>query len=148
MLENLFGAGQIAPSERGLRHTASNMLIDIVADAVPNIDEFAFFGRLKTVSLKDITAHKASAICSRDEIKDYIDIAFLTKQQSWSLKDLEILAEEKFKLGTITEPKLLTELLAKQDAFRVTPHLFLRDGWENAKLVEQQIHYLVEDTTL
>lgn len=148
ILTKLFGANQVVLAERGFRHIQSNMLIDIVADSTSNIAEFETYSNLKTASLKDLAAHKASAICSRDEIKDYIDISFLTKQQNWSLKDLEMLAEQKFKLGTITEAKLLTEILAKREAFTVTPKLFLRDGEKNTKLVEQQMNYLIENTSL
>lgn len=147
-LEKTFTADQIETTDRGFRHTASQMLIDVVTDTTPNIDDFSAFDNLKTAGLKDLAAHKASAVCSRDEIKDYIDIAFLTKHRHWLLKDLEKLAEQKFKLGTITEEKLITELLAKREAFTITPAFFLRDGEKNAKLVQQQITYLIEQTSL
>lgn len=148
VLVELFGAEELTTTDRGLRHAASNMLIDCVNDSVPNIDAFASFGHLKTASMKDLAAHKASAICSRDEVKDYIDIAFLTKQYGWLLQDLERLAQQKFALGTITEEKLITELLTKREAFSITPNLFLRDGSENTNLVQQQITYLIEHTSL
>lgn len=147
-LEELFGARSIAPTDRGLLHTTSNMVIDIVADETPNIDEFVSFGHLRTSSLKDLAAHKASALCSRDEVKDYIDIAYLTKQQGWLLKDLAQLAERKFQLGTISEEKLLTELLAKREAFRIPLEIWLRQPEENSKHVEQQIQHLLETTSL
>lgn len=148
LLEKLFGTDSITPTDRGFLHTASNMVIDIVADSSPNIDEFVLFGNLHTASLKDLAAHKASALCSRDEVKDYIDIAYLTKHQGWLLKDLAQLAEKKFHLGTISEEKLLTELLAKREAFTIPLEIFLRSPEENSKRVDQQIQHLLETTSL
>lgn len=148
ILDEAFGAKQFLPTDRGFQDVTSHILIDVVADAMPNIDSFMSFGRLKTASLKDLAAHKASAICSRDEVKDYIDIAFLTKHEGWLLADLEKLGEEKFKLGTITEEKLVTELLAKREAFAITPGLFLREGQKNATFVTQQIDNLLKNSSL
>lgn len=143
-----FGSEVVGVTDRGFLHNASGVVIDAVADAVPNIGEFVAFGNLQTASLPDAVAHKASAICSRDEIKDYIDIAFLTKHMSWSLKDLEDLAEKKFGLGTINEEKLLTELIAKRDVFTVRQDMFLRNGAECVKTVQEQIAKLIAGSTL
>ncbi|MBI2644838.1 hypothetical protein HYW94_01515 [Candidatus Uhrbacteria bacterium] len=118
------------------------------ADGNRNIDEFVLFGNIRTAGLRDSAASKASALCSRDEIKDYIDLAFLTKQQGWLLKDLEEFAEEKFGLGAITEEKLLTELLDKKTSFTIPLHIFLRDAEENRACVERQIAYLIEHVSL
>lgn len=147
-LQEMYSVEVIRVTDKGFLHEPSGMMIDAVADAVPNIEEFAAFGALKTASLPDMAAHKASALCSRDEIKDYIDMAFLTKNENWSLKDLEDLAERKFGLGTISEEKLLTELIAKRDIFAVRPDLFLRDGGENVKVVQIQIAKLIAGATL
>lgn len=143
-----FGSDAVGVTDRGFLHNASGVVIDTVADAVPNIGEFVAFGNLKTASLQDAAAHKASAICSRDEIKDYIDIAFLTKHMSWSLHNLENLAERKFGLGTISEEKLLTEIIAKQDVFTIRPDMFLRNGAECVKTVQEQIAKLIAGSTL
>lgn len=148
LVEQAFGAESIEPSEKGFLHTESGMVIDIVADGSKNIDEFVSFGNLQAASMKDLAAHKASALCSRDELKDYIDIAFLTKQQQWSLRDLEYFAEQKFQLGTIREEKMLTELLAKREMFTIDPAIFLRSPEENKALVEHQITTLIEQTSL
>lgn len=142
------GEKAIGVTDKGFLHGPSGMAIDAVADAVPNIGDFVLFGQLKTASLLDVAAHKASAICSRDEIKDYIDLAFLTRREDWSLKDLEDLAEKKFGLGTISEEKLLTELIAKRDVFTVRPDLFLRDGAENVTVAQKQIAKLIGNATV
>lgn len=148
VLEELFGADAIVLTKEGFLHTESRMVIDAVSDAIPNISEFGSFGRLRVAGLKDLAAHKASAVCSRDEVKDYIDIAFLTKHQGWALKDLAEFAEEKFRLGTISEEKLVTELLDKRDHFTVPPTIFLRSPEENSKLVQERIADLINRTTL
>lgn len=148
LLEEAFGAETITLSDKGFIHQSSGMIIDIVADGSPNIGDFEQFGNLKTAHLKDLTAHKASALCSRDEIKDYIDIAFVTKDQGWLLRDLAEFAEQKFKLGTLREEKLLTELIAKRDAFSIPIDIFLRSPEENIKIVTAQVDYLIEQTSL
>lgn len=148
LLQKTFGKDTIVITQDGFMHSPSGMLIDAVADGVENIDGFVLFESLKTAGLKDLAASKASAICSRDELKDYIDIAFLTRHAGWSLKDLADLAEQKFQLGTVTEEKLLTELIAKQDMFTIPEEIFLRDGKANRAFVEQQINVLLKQTTL
>lgn len=148
LLEDLFGSNTITLTDRGFLHSESRMIIDLVADGSPPIDNFRPFGNLQTASLPDLAAHKASALCSRDEVKDYIDIAFLTKQQHWLLQDLEQLAEKKFTLGTISEEHLLSELLAKRDAFSIPPEVFLDSPEENISIVSAQIDYLIDRTSL
>ncbi len=148
VLTGLFGNDAITETDRGFLHTASKTVIDVVADRVKAIDSFVPYGNLQTVSLKDLAASKASALCSRDEVKDYLDIAFLTKRQGWLLRDLAGLAEEKFGLGTVSEERLLTELLAKRDLFRVPPDLFIRNADENLALIHQQVAYLLEHTSV
>ncbi len=148
LLEDVFEPGSIIPADKGFLHRESNMVIDIIADGSPNISEFEPFGNLRTASLQDLAAHKASALCSRDELKDYIDIAFLTKDQGWLLEDLARIAEQKFRIGTISEEKLLTELLAKRDAFSISPEIFLRAPEENIATVTTQINYLIDNTSL
>lgn len=148
MLEGVFGMKTIIATDRGFIHQPSATIIDIIADGSKNIDEFVLFGNLRTAGLKDSAASKASALCSRDEIKDYIDIAFLTKKNGWLLKDLEEFAEMKFGLGTITEEKLLTELLEKKEMFTIPSHIFLRDAEKNCVRIEHQIEYLIQHTSL
>lgn len=147
-LEDLFGAAQVTPTDRGFLHTASGMVIDTVADSTSAIDAFVPFDRLQTAGLKDVAAGKAAALCSRDELKDFLDIAFLTRHAGWTLADLARFAEQKFRLGTVTEEKLFTELLAKREGFRVTPELFLRDGTANVRLIATQIQSLLDATDL
>lgn len=144
LLERTFGTASIAPTDRGFLHADSRMVIDVIADAVPAIDAFVVYDGLQTASLKDVAASKASALCSRDELKDYLDIAFLTHHTGWLLADLAAFAEEKFRLGTVSEEKLFTELLAKQESFRVPPNAFLRDQDQNAALVAQQVQRLLD----
>ncbi len=148
LLEQTFGSAHLRDTDQGWLHNQSGMLIDVIADAVPNIGDFVSFDHLKTASLSDIAAHKASAICSRDEIKDYIDLAFLTKKNNWSLLDLAALAEQKFNLGTISEEKLLTELIARQSDLAIPPSIFLLNPEQNLKIVDDQITHLIEHTTL
>lgn len=148
LAQELFGADQIVDTDRGWMDKASGMVIDAVHDNIPQIDDFVFFGALATASLEDATAGKASALCSRDEMKDFIDIAFLTKNQNWSLRDLAEIAERKFRLGTISEEKLLNELIAKREQFQLTAEMFLRDGVSNIKLVTAQIDKLINSTSL
>ncbi len=148
LLKKTFTSGTLTLTDRGFLHAESSMVIDMVADGSPNIGNFESFGNLKTAHLKDLAAHKASALCSRDEIKDYIDIAFLTKQQGWLLQDLAQFAEEKFRLGTISEEKILTEILAKRDAFTIPPTIFLHSPDEHITTVTNQINYLIEHTSL
>lgn len=148
LLADVFGTKSIATTDKGFIHQPSGMIIDLVADGIGNIDDFVSFGNLLTAGLKDCAAGKASALCSRDEIKDYIDIAFLTKQEGWTLKDLEEFAEKKFGLGTITEEKLLTELLEKRASFTIPSHIFLRNPEENRSVVEYQISDLIEHVTI
>jgi predicted nucleotidyltransferase component of viral defense system len=148
LLETAFGMNNIRPTDQGFLHRRSGMIIDVVADNSPNIGNFELFGQLKTANLKDIAAHKASALCGRDEIKDYIDIAFLTKAQNWLLQDLAQLAEQKFRLGTISEEKLLTELLAKRQAFVIPQEIFLKEPEKNLRAVHDQIEFLIKNTSL
>ncbi len=148
VLVDEFAGQKILNTDRGFMHEPSGMTIDIVADGVPPIDAYVPYGHLKTASLKDIAASKASAICSRDELKDYIDIAFLTKQQNWQLRDLAALAEKKFQLGTITEEKLFAELVAKQEQSNIPAEIFLRDQQKNIQLVHDQIARLISQTSL
>lgn len=148
LMEELFGREAVRLTDKGLLLKESGMIVDAVADASPKIDEFVIIDGLKAAGMKDVAAHKASAVCSRDEIKDYIDIAFLTADKGWGLLDLAEMAEEKFKIGTINEEKLLTELLAKREAFSVPEDIFLRDGSANAARVERQIGRLIEDVSI
>lgn len=148
LLEKIFGSENIINTDRGFIHHPSGMIIDVIADEIQNIDEFVMFDTLSTSGLRDIVANKASALCSRDEIKDYIDIAFLTRDQGWSLKQLEEFAEKKFGLGTVTEEKLVTEILSKQSLFTLPPEIFLRNQEENVAIVHEQIAHLLETSTL
>lgn len=148
LLENIFGSEHIVTTDRGFIHHPSGMIIDVIADEIPNIDEFVLFGKLSTSGFKDLVANKASALCCRDEIKDYVDIAFLTRDQGWSLKQLEEFAEKKFGLGTVTEEKLVTEILSKQSLFTLPPEIFLRNQEENIAIVHQQITHLLETSSL
>ncbi len=148
LLEKIFGSKHIVTTDRGFIHHPSGMLIDVIADEIKNIDEFVLFGKLSTSGLKDVAANKASALCSRDEIKDYVDIAFLTRDNTWSLHDLEEFAEKKFGLGTVTEEKLVTEILSKQSLFNLPSEIFLREAQENSTIVHKQITHLLEASTL
>ena len=148
LAQELFGADQIVDTDRGWMDKTSGMVIDAVHDNIRNIQDFVIFGSLSTAGLQDATAGKASALCSRDEIKDFIDIAFLTKNQTWSLRDLAEIAEKKFRLGTISEEKLLSELIAKREQFQLTPGMFLRDGVSNVELVTAQIDKLINNTSI
>lgn len=148
LLRALFGSGQMTETTQGFLHDSSGMIIDVVADSSRNIDDFIQYGTLKTASLKDLAAHKASALVSRDEIKDYVDIALLTEHQGWSLADLASFAERKFGLGTISEEKLLTELLSKRDTLSLDPAMFLRQPDLYVKRVHDQVIRLLEGTTL
>lgn len=148
LLKKVFGEQNIDITHHGFIHIPSGMIIDSVYDGIPAIDETVAFGNLRTAGLKDIAASKASALCSRDEVKDYIDIAFLTKEEGWRLHDLENLAEKKYKLGTVTEEKLLAELIGKRSQFTIPEHIFLRDSEENRKLVQEQIDLLINTSSL
>lgn len=147
-LAKKFGEGMLRETDQGFVHVESNMIIDAVHDEIDSIDDFVCYGALKTAGIMDVAANKASAVCSRDEIKDYIDIAFLTKRQGWVLKDLAEMAERKFKLGTISEEKLLTELVAKREQFAVSSVMFLHDGEANARLVDEQVDLLLKEVTI
>ena len=148
VLERTFGADAIQETERGFLHTPSGMVIEAVHDATANIDDFVFFGKLATAGLQDLAAHKASALCSRDEVKDVVDIAFLTHRHGWTLHDLETFAEKKFRLGTIREEHLVTELLAKRRALTIVPNIFLRESEKNIAFVTEQIERLLNATTI
>lgn len=148
LLEQLFGSTRLATTDRGFLHVPSGTRIDAVADTIPAIDAFVAYNGLKTAGLKDVAASKASALCSRDELKDYLDVAFLTKHTGWRLKDLAGFAEEKFKLGTVSEEKLFTELLAKRAAFDVHPTIFLRGGERNVALVAEQVQHLLDTVSV
>ena len=145
---SVFGEQNIHVTEEAYIHRPSGMALDIVIENIGMIDDFVSFGALKTAGIKDIAAGKAAALCSRDEIKDYVDIAFLTKNEGWRLKDLEEIAERKYGLGTITEEKLLAELIAKKEQFAIAAKMFLRDGEQNIAFVQSQIASLIEHTTL
>lgn len=148
LLAEIFGGYEIDATQEGFIHRPSGMVIDIVAEDIKNIEDFVLFGNLKTASVRDCAANKASALCSRDELKDYIDIAFLTKAHSWLLNDLEALAEKKFGPGTITEEKLLTELIAKQKQFDIPTSIFLMEGEKNRQLVKDHVALLIEKSSL
>lgn len=133
----------LSVTSKGFLHNPSGILLDFILDTIEPIDAFVPYANIETASLKDIAAHKASALCSRDEIKDLIDLTFLTKKKGWLLKDLAKFAERKFQIGTITEEKLFEELLAKKKMFTLTPDLFLWAGKENVRLVKQQLEKLL-----
>ncbi len=147
LLGGLFGRA-VEATQQGFIHVPSGMVIDIAADSIKNIGHFIAYGNLKTASIEDSIANKASALCSRDEVKDLIDIAFLTKKEDLLLSDLETFAEKKFGLGTITEEKLLTELLAKREQFDIPEKIFLRDNAACKTLVARQIALLIEKSSL
>lgn len=148
ILDELFGKENITNTERGFLIARETVRVECVYDIVKNIDDFVSFGNLKTPGLRDFAANKSAAFCVRDEAKDYVDLAFLTKRKGWLLKDLADIAEEKFRMGTISEKKLLTELLHKRDMVRVMPAMFLRDGEENMRTVTDQVAHLLAHTTL
>lgn len=148
VLQEVCGGKNVLDTERGWLLTDENTRVECIYDTVKNISEFVSFGALQTSGFPDLAANKAAAFCVRDEMKDYVDLAFLTKQEGWSLKDLADIAEKRFHLGTLREEKLLTEFIAKRDMFTVDPHMFLRNGAENARLVEEQVRSLLQHTTL
>jgi len=148
LLEKIFGSEHIVTTDRGFIHNSSGTVIDVIADEIHTIDEFVMFGKLSTSGLMDLAANKASALCSRDEMKDYIDIAFLTRDQGWSLKQLEEFAEKKFGLATVTEEKLVTEILSKQAMFTVPHEIFLRNPEKNLTIVHEQMTRLLQASTL
>ena len=147
ILKELFGQ-DIEATQQGFIHRTRGMLVDMCHDGIPTIGAFVSYGNLATASMDDNVANKASALCSRDELKDLIDIAFLTKTRKLLLKDFELLAERKFGLGTITEEKLLTELISRREQFDVPAAIFLRDGEKNKAFVREQITHLIEQSTL
>ncbi len=143
-----FGEKNLTPAPKGFLHNPSGMVIELIADGIKPIDDLVFFDQIATDGLKDIAAKKASALCCRDEVKDLIDIAFLTKRQDWTLADLAEFAQEKFQIGTMQEEKLFEELLSKKKMFVVTPERFLFDGEKNARLVSEQIEHLLTTSSL
>lgn len=148
VLVETFGREHVLNTERGFLLRRVGMTIECIYDTVDAIDSFVHFGHLRTAGLRDATANKVAAFCVRDEVKDYIDIAFLTKRQEWLLKDLADIAEEKFQLHTFNEEKLFTELVAKRDALTIPPNIFLRNAQEHLAFVQEQGAYLLEHTTL
>jgi predicted nucleotidyltransferase component of viral defense system len=148
MLEERFENDTIVDTQRGFLLSKERMVVECIYDTVANIDAFAPYGRLNVTGLRDLLANKAAAFCVRDEVKDLIDIAFLTKQHGWLLSDIADIAERRFHLQTISEEKLLTELIHKRDMFAVTPDMFLRNGTENARLVEEQIEHLLQSSNV
>lgn len=148
LLKDIFGEQEIDITHHGFIHIPSGMVFDIVADAIPSIDDYGAYGNMRIASFKDLAAGKASALCSRDEVKDYIDIAFLTKTHGWQLNDLEAFAEEKYKLGTVTEEKLLAELIGKRSQFAIPDKIFLREPEKNLAIVKKQINLLIDRSSL
>jgi predicted nucleotidyltransferase component of viral defense system len=137
--------GSVTDTQKGFIHNASGMILEFVHEPTHLLEECIFYGNLGVSHVRDIAAHKASALCCRDEVKDLIDIAFLTQMQSWNLSDLEDLAYEKFGIKTVTQEKLLEEVLAKKDMFTITHTQFLKDGKANVKLCEDRIRYLLDN---
>lgn len=148
LLKDIFGEQEIDITHHGFIHIPSGMVFDIVANAIPSIDDYGAYGNMCIASFKDLAAGKASALCSRDEVKDYIDIAFLTKAHGWQLNDLEAFAEEKYKLGTVTEEKLLAELIGKRSQFVIPDSIFLHESQKNRATVEKQIEILINHSSL
>jgi len=148
VVQEVYGADDFDETDRGFALTKEGTFIDCIHESTDLIGDTVSYGRLQTAGVQDIGASKAGALCSRDEIKDYIDIAFLTKRENWTLSDLERMAREKYKMDTITEEKLLEELLSKRDLFQILPERFLRNGNEYVDFVNQQINTLIEQTTL
>lgn len=148
LLKHIFGKTEVNITHHGFIHMPSGMVIDMVYVGIPAIDEIVGYGKLHTAGLKDIAASKASALCSRDEVKDYIDIAFLTQLYKWQLSDLETFAEKKYKLGTVTEEKLLAELIEKRSQFVIPEEIFLREPAKNRMIVEKQIDLLIDRSSL
>ena len=148
ILDELFGAENVRNTERGFLIAEHGTRVECVYDIVKNIDAFVPFGKLRTSSLKDFAANKAAAFCVRDEVKDMIDIAFLTKRKGWLLADIADIAEERFRMGTISEEKLLAELIQKRDLLTVPREIFLRNPEENIAFVKAQVAFLIDHTTL
>jgi predicted nucleotidyltransferase component of viral defense system len=147
LLKKELGRESLGKATKGYVHE-SGMILEFIEDSLPPIGEFQTFGHIKTASLKDIAAGKTSALCTRDEVKDLIDIALLTKQEQWLLRDLADFAEEKFSIGTMQEEKLFEELLAKKKMFTVPPSIFLSDGEKNVELVNKQVDRLLNKNSL
>jgi predicted nucleotidyltransferase component of viral defense system len=148
LLKTALGDSAVDITHHGLIHQSGGMIIDCILDAIPPIDEHQLYGNLKVASIKDVAASKASALCSRDEVKDYIDIAFLTKKHGWLLMNLEAYAEQKYKLGTVTEEKLLAELIGKRSQFVIPDEIFLREPEKHKKIVQEQIEVLINTSSL
>lgn len=148
LLKSILGEKEIDITHHGFIHLPSGMVFDIVSDAIPSIDDYETYGNMRVAGFKDLAASKASALCCRDEIKDYIDIAFLTKAYGLQLSDLEAFAEKKYKLGTVTEEKLLTELIGKRSQFAIPDKIFLREPEKNRAILEKQIDILIDHSSL
>ena len=148
VLVDEIGDERLVVTDKGFLDSKSGMTIDFILDSIPEIDEFLVFDSIRVSGLKDIAANKASALCCRDEVKDYIDMAFLTLDQKLKLADLAGLAEEKFKIGTVTEEKLIEELVSKREMFRIVPDMFLFDGKAQVSRVNRQIDFLLQTVKL
>ena len=51
-------------------------------------------------------------------------------------------------MGTISEEKLLAELIQKRDLLTVPREIFLRNPEENIAFVKAQVAFLIDHTTL
>jgi len=148
LLIDIFGAKNLVNAPKGFIHQESGMIIEFISDQIGSIAVGESYGELKISSLEDLAANKASALCCRDEIKDLIDVAFLTRHQGWKIADLARFAEQKFQIGTISEEKIFEELSAKWEMFEIPAEIFLADGAQHQHFVEQQVQELLQSFQL
>ena len=136
-------AQEVFVSDRGF--FVPGMKMDFCAESTAVMGGVLHAGELGISHPANTLAAKVSAVCSRDEVKDIIDIAFLV--DFFGIQDISVLArlfEEKYRLvSALTEEKIALALFEKLQQFVIPPEIFLVDGEAHAARVRATLTQLI-----
>ncbi len=92
----------------------------------PSVLPLVSLGDITALSVMEIGATKAYTIGRRGELKDYIDLYCILKNNLTTLNDISALARQKY--GDAFEPRLFFEQLLYWDDLEMTPITFLGEA--------------------
>jgi hypothetical protein len=128
-----------APQFIRLRH-ADGLRVDVVHDVPFRVGIPARHGAWAIDSLENITLNKVAAIQGRLDVKDYVDLYLLLKDQPARI--LSLLAQAAQKDGSI-EPFLWSRLIGDVETFRVLPRMILPLRLEELVAFYRQLRRLI-----
>lgn len=103
-----------------------------------------FADGIKIDSLRDIAANKLAAILDRFDPKDFVDIYFILKTKSFSLKKIKTDVEKKFLMEI--EPLFLGSELSKVSRIKVLPKMIKPLSIKELKnFISEEIKKLKDD---